>query len=389
MTPKPVPSRTINPLHFEDLDPHRFEDLIRQLVYDWRDWQRLEALGRSGNDDGVDIRGLTAEPDTNDATEPDETTRHRDARTWFVQVKREKRIGPARAKTIAAEALTAVAQPPYGFLLAAACDFSKRSRDALRKELAEAGVAEVHLWGKAELEDLLFLPANDHLLFAYFGISLRTRRRSKAAELRARLATKRQLFRALGDLNGIGNDPVLVRDPFEPAYPVADTVPDFETNPAWQVVLWPGHHFGRPDHVCLLIDRRHAWLSDDRRSWDTAGTCSHVLPGPGHEGDQADREACDRLWRYFYNGVPERNRAWFDTYALVHYDEILLVDELGDAFFDPPHLLIERGPEGFFTDIRQFLVQDRQRDELRDVAQLARATLFPHEIPEVEWESRW
>ena len=36
-------TRTIGPLHLEDLEPHRFEDLIRQLLYDFRPWNRLEA----------------------------------------------------------------------------------------------------------------------------------------------------------------------------------------------------------------------------------------------------------------------------------------------------------------------------------------------------------
>jgi hypothetical protein len=65
---KPRPSRTFNPLHFDDLDPHRFEDLVRQLVYGFRNWNRLEAIGRSGADAGVDIRGV----ELHRSTEPDE-----------------------------------------------------------------------------------------------------------------------------------------------------------------------------------------------------------------------------------------------------------------------------------------------------------------------------
>lgn len=49
-------SKTLGPIHFEDLDPRRFEDLVRELAYDFRDWQSIEATGRSGSDDGFDIR---------------------------------------------------------------------------------------------------------------------------------------------------------------------------------------------------------------------------------------------------------------------------------------------------------------------------------------------
>lgn len=38
-------TKTLNPIHFEDLEPHRFEDLIRQLLYDFKNWKSLEATG--------------------------------------------------------------------------------------------------------------------------------------------------------------------------------------------------------------------------------------------------------------------------------------------------------------------------------------------------------
>jgi len=47
---KTTPTRATGPLHFEDLDPHRFEDLVRRLIYDFRPWRLLEATGRSGTD---------------------------------------------------------------------------------------------------------------------------------------------------------------------------------------------------------------------------------------------------------------------------------------------------------------------------------------------------
>jgi len=45
-------------LHLEDLEPHRFEDLIRQLIYDFRQWRSIEATGRAGSDEGMDIRAI-------------------------------------------------------------------------------------------------------------------------------------------------------------------------------------------------------------------------------------------------------------------------------------------------------------------------------------------
>jgi hypothetical protein len=36
-----IVTKTINPLPFEYLENRRFEDLTRQLIYDYREWQSL------------------------------------------------------------------------------------------------------------------------------------------------------------------------------------------------------------------------------------------------------------------------------------------------------------------------------------------------------------
>ena len=51
-------TRTLNPLPFNALEPKRFEDLVRQLAYDFRRWRMLEATGRTGSDEGYDARGF-------------------------------------------------------------------------------------------------------------------------------------------------------------------------------------------------------------------------------------------------------------------------------------------------------------------------------------------
>jgi hypothetical protein len=55
---KTATTRTLNPLPFNDLEPHRFEDLIRQLAYEFRRWRSLEASGRAGSEEGLDIRAI-------------------------------------------------------------------------------------------------------------------------------------------------------------------------------------------------------------------------------------------------------------------------------------------------------------------------------------------
>ncbi len=155
-------TRTLNPLHFEDLEPHRFEDLVRQLIYDFRDWVSIEPTGRLGSDEGIDIRAietLASTPNELDGEEPDEEeTAIKDssnsARLWLIQCKREKKIGPSKARAIVSSNLSNQEPVPYGYILIASCDFSKATRDAFRAEVITHGVQEFHLWGKADLDYL-------------------------------------------------------------------------------------------------------------------------------------------------------------------------------------------------------------------------------------------
>ena len=92
---KPVTTRTLNPLPFSDLEPHRFEDLIRQLAYELRRWKSLEATGRAGSDNRIDIRGIEIVPVDQDPDEDDENTEAAFVeRLWIFQCKREKSLPP-------------------------------------------------------------------------------------------------------------------------------------------------------------------------------------------------------------------------------------------------------------------------------------------------------
>lgn len=72
-------------------------------------------------------------------------------------------------------------------------------------------------------------------------------------------------------------------------------------------------------------------------------------------------------------------------------DDILLVDDLGDAFNEPPHILAMRDHRhSFFAHTRAFLQPDRDRNGGHlDPENLKRVKLFPDLIPDVEWKDRW
>jgi hypothetical protein len=145
----PVTTRTIGPLHLEDLEPHRFEDLVRQLIYDFRPWSHLEPSGRGGSDDGYDARGWerisTAEPSEEDDPEAIASS---DTRLWLIQCKREKTIAPKKLRAYLDGLPQSTDEPIHGIIFAAACDFSKTARDVFRTRTRELGFNEAYLWEK-------------------------------------------------------------------------------------------------------------------------------------------------------------------------------------------------------------------------------------------------
>lgn len=125
-------TRTINPLHFEDLEPHRFEDLIRQLVYDFRIWQKLEATGRSGSDEGFDVRGWEIVPsqeepvlDEDEGERETELAKSED-RIWLIQCKREKQIGPKKLEAYLDGMPESERTGLYGIIFTAQVIFQRR-----------------------------------------------------------------------------------------------------------------------------------------------------------------------------------------------------------------------------------------------------------------------
>lgn len=346
-------TRTINPLHFEDLEPHRFEDLVRQLVYGFREWQSLEPTGRLGADEGIDIRALERVPAedeseaADEAEEKDQPMPVVEQRTWIVQCKREKTITPKKIRRIV-EAAIPERDAPYGFILAAACDFSKKTRDASREELVARGVHEFYLWGKADLEDMLYRPQNDHLLFAYFGISLLVRRRSLRSQVRSILAAKRKAVAILGAVDRDHHQPVLVRDAADTHYPYKDDIKDFDRRPRWKFYTFLGHD---PNGLRILLREYFAYVADDEKHWDIYDAFNDAAPAGDDpwksRKEEKKAEARHEIWSYWYENIPEKNRGTLRVVRLIPYEDIIDIDKDGDIYTrGTPHIFVQfRGPE--------------------------------------------
>ena len=191
-------------------------------------------------------------------------------RIWLVQCKHEKAIGPSKLVEYLENISKAELAGLYGIIVAAPADFSKKTRDAFKIWCSEPGIAECYLWGKAELEDALFQPKNDHLLFAYFGFSLTIRRRSLQTQLRAQTTTKRKLRRAIEKSGGV----IVVRDVEEEAYPYL-----FEDQPEHEFRWWVFERASLTHRGLEFVCRKYfAFIDADEKHWDAANV---------HDGDSA------------------------------------------------------------------------------------------------------
>jgi len=328
----PPALRTIGPIHLEDLEPHRFEDLIRQLSYDFRPWLSIEPTGRGGSDDGYDARaweridGQVEE----DSEEDDETAVPPATRLWLIQCKREKSIPPKKLGDYLSSLPQSKEEPIYGIIFAAACDFSKMARDLFRTRTRELGFSEAYLWGKGEIEDQLFQPKNDHLLFAYCGFSLQVRQRSLKTEVRSRLTMKKRAQKLLQPMRHI-----LVRDASDDRYPYLD---QDETRPREQRGRW--HVFEdatcKWDGIHFRWRRLPAFFDKDNVHWDLAekanfATVLHTNDNPWvDERIKAELEASNEEAMEIWQKLDEPERAWYEATLVLPYESVIGIDETGD-----------------------------------------------------------
>lgn len=379
MTPA---SRTINPLHFEDLDPNRFEDLVRQLIYDFRFWKLIEATGRSGGDKGFDARMIESIFDQNYEQDENgearkETGQHIE-RVWLLQCKRENKITPKKMEKYLTEFPKETIENLYGLIFVGSCNFSYKTREKFREICNKNGTQEFIIWGKAELEDMLFKPVNDHLLFAYFGISLQIRKRSMKNVLLTTLTTKRKLYGILKKYQA-----VLLRDPEDKRYPVFD-------NDAQPPRKWRSYRFDSfySDGPMFLIKSYFACIEEDG-SWDYFEDFNIAIVS-NFEDRWSDKKPYqgENEIRDFWLKIDEGKRATLDVLLIIDFENIMAVDDLGDCFTerDMPHvytLFNENGmPIGRSLTLLKKSEALRFQSDIRDPSPAKRIKIFPDVLKE-------
>jgi hypothetical protein len=336
----PVPSGMSRPivagmnyaLPFEDLEPQRYEALVRQLIYGYREWASLEALGRPGSS----IRAVEAR--VLDIPNHGEAGGRTEERAWTIRCVRAKRLGPAALGKIVESDLGHGESALKGYGLVAAIDLSRRARDAFRTKVVEFGMEDFFIWGRDELTDRLYQPENDRLLFAYFGFSLRTKRKATSSALLSSIALKRAASNVFRD--ELQNpEAVLIRDA-EPSFESVDSARGIQELP---FNFWDFQQVAPTGLVFKVADFR-AYVDADSGSWDciewdaACGYPDRVFHQVGSRPDWLSaKPRISEEWR----ALDPDLRGDVVVYGFVSFERMLAVDEVGDDYFGKPQLIVE------------------------------------------------
>jgi hypothetical protein len=241
---------------------------------------------------------------------------------------------------------------------------------------------------------MLLQPKNDHLLFAYFGISLQIRRRSMRTDLRSRLTLKRKLVKELGQLRGVNYKPTLIRDPRDDEYPQIRDAQEFVKDPKWRYYEFHGHDI--TDHVAFKTRKYFAYVDFETQEWDITKECNEAtlyypeIAGLDHNDwdSHGKRQICEAYWD---TEIAPDKRGYAIEIGLIPYDRILLCDDLGDHYHEPPHLLVEFGSSGEpFSGYLTWIEGTGSNADRRiwEPDEAKRVSRFPNPLPDKRAERR-
>jgi hypothetical protein len=174
---------------------------------------------------------------------------------------------------------------------------------------------------------MLMQPKNDHILFAFFGLSLQIRKRSMASALRSRITMKRKIERVLKMKMYA---PFLLRDPEAPDFPYFEKKKKLR----WCVRDNRGMDFRGVGFAC----NEYLAYANDKGEWDMANAFNHAIPehdNPWLEAEDLYPSKDDRaeLWDFESKMQPDY-KARLSVVAFIPFESIVALDETGDECFD-------------------------------------------------------
>lgn len=239
-------SRTTNQLHFEDLDPIRFEELILAMVYRMRRWEKLDHFGKKGSDDGIDIRAV-------------ERLENDKCNTYHFQCKRYNKITIAQLKGIIDDYIVKNNFIPQFYILVISCPVTKKQIECFEEYCKQKGFATAAIWTNSIIEAKLYSEYHD-LLFAYFGVNLTSERKSITQSIRRNVALKKKMHKDFLRQTGyiseerreilykpwmkFNHSEVLIRSIYDKAYPDENTLLKYDFTGYYKAEVYNFYHNG-------------------------------------------------------------------------------------------------------------------------------------------------
>ena len=277
-------------------------------------------------------------------------------------------------------------------ILAAPCRFSKATSDAFKNWCRARGVQECYLWGRPEIEDALYQPKNDHLLFAYFGFSLQMRRRQQASSLKRVISLKRTLNRLFPQDTSFGK-PAVLRDPQDDRYPFVESARFEDDKPLWLPTLIMG--VGRLG-LRVALRRYLAYYSYDDGTWDAATKINQAIPihrdNPWYDLQfpPEDRETHDGLIQDWWS-LRDVNQYHLMFVGHIPYDDIIAIDDIGDDHLRSPTVFMTFNESKPPFDKRWDLYFHPSSSFSSNIEfhKEGHIRVFPDRFRDLEWERGW
>jgi hypothetical protein len=174
-------TRTINRIHFNDLDPIRFEELVLSMVYRSQRWIKINHFGEKGSDSGIDIEAV-------------EELENGKFRKFIYQCKRYDSINWSKLSAIGIDFFKKNGKIPDVYILVISCPVSKMNIEKFEEFMNKKGISSVSVWTRSLLETKLYSEFHD-LLFVYFGIDLSQDRKNKIEMVKRNIYLKERMRR--------------------------------------------------------------------------------------------------------------------------------------------------------------------------------------------------
>jgi hypothetical protein len=214
-------------------------------------------------------------------------------------------------------------------------------------------------------------------MFAFFGISLTSRRRSRTTTIRSAVNVKNKLRRVLGDNPTLKT--VLLRDLQDIHYPYDDEYKDFKKLPRWKEFSVVEFH---PLGLIVSVARHYAYINKQKAEWDFTKAVNNITPVQGHHRPHSsgENEELGNAVKGFWQQLPRTQRCTAVDNRLIRFDAIEFIDDKGDTEYDCPHLFVEfQGERGPFAGGIQYLEINEHHSE--SLEGLKRIEVFPKRFP--------